>query len=121
MFSIVSIFFNEGAVKGLACLFIFCIAKLVYKFEYPDYKLKELLGEAFSGCVDMYRALTIDCHGRPGRKIASAMLMIPIVPVAFVFWFIFEPDRVFPIFLIPLTPFIVEYLYQQNFAALLGA
>ncbi|WP_449316460.1 hypothetical protein [Rubneribacter sp.] len=121
MFSIISIFLNEGTAKGLACLLIFCIGKIVYKFEYPDYKPKELLSEMFSEGANTYRTLMIDCHGHIGRKIVSAMLAILATLLAFVFRFIVEPDRVFPIFLIPFTPLIVEHIYQQSFAALLGA
>ena len=121
MLNIASIFLNEGIIKGLACLFIFCIAKIVYKFEYPDYSLKELIGEAFSQCVNTYQVLTSEHPSCIWRKIASVALIIVATPVAFVFWFVCEPNRVFPVFLIPITPAIVEQLYQQNFATLLGA
>ncbi|WP_139652768.1 hypothetical protein [Raoultibacter phocaeensis] len=121
MLSIASIFLNEGIIKGLACLFIFCITKIVYKFEYPDYSLKELIGEAFSQCAIMYQALTAGHPSCIWRKISSVALIIVVTPVAFIFWFVCEPNRVFPVFLIPITPVIVEQLYQQNFATLLGA
>jgi len=106
-------------LKLVAVLLIWGVGKVVYKRMYPDYSLIELVRDYWDSATNAFGnfCLVASLPSFP-RALIGVVIGALAVVIEFAMDMISDFERVFPVFLIPATPFIVETIYLQLFASL---